>query len=55
MSEPLDASHRHFDERAPALKLDIPSLTVHHASGINFQTDAHSVHRHRSEKREQIF
>jgi hypothetical protein len=40
MSEPLDAPHRDFDERAPTLKLDIPSLTVHHVSGINFQTDA---------------
>jgi hypothetical protein len=55
MSEPLDTSHRDFDERAPTLKLDIPSLTVHHVSGISFQTDAHSVHRHRSEKQEQIF
>jgi hypothetical protein len=55
MSEPLQASHRDFDERPPTLKLDVPSLTVHHVSGIKFHTEAHSVHRHRSEKRERIF
>lgn len=55
MSEPLDASYPDFDGRPPTLKLDISSLTVHHVSGIKFQTEEHSVHRHRSEKREPIF
>ena len=55
MSEPLQASHRDFDERPPTLKSDVPSLTVHHVCGIKFQTEAHSVHRYRSEKRHQRF
>jgi hypothetical protein len=40
------------DERPPTLRLDASSLEVHQVSGIVFQTDAHSVHRHRFEKRE---
>ncbi len=55
LSEPLRAGPGAFDGRTPTLRLDVASLTVHHVSGIKFQTEKHSVHRHRSEKREQIF
>ena len=43
------------DDREATLKLDVSKLTVHHINRIKFQTQAHSVVRHRSEKREQKF
>ena len=55
VSESLRAGPEAFDGRTPTLRLDVASLTVHHVSGIKFQTEEHSVHRHRSENWEQIF
>jgi hypothetical protein len=44
-----------FDGRTVTLRLDISSLTVHHVSGITFETDVYPVRRHRSVKREEKF
>lgn len=44
-----------YERQEPVLKLDISNLQVHVVKGVEFQTESHSVHRHRSEKRESAF
>jgi hypothetical protein len=43
---------RDNDLREPTLRLDLNSLTVHCVTAARFETYSHTVHRHRSEKRE---
>lgn len=43
------------DSRAPALKLDPSSVTVHHIKGVSFTTYAFKVSRHRSKARKQKY
>ncbi|MCY4381807.1 MAG: RES family NAD+ phosphorylase [Nitrospinae bacterium] len=40
------------DLRKTTLRLDLESLAVHHVEGARYETEAHSVTRHRWEKRE---
>jgi hypothetical protein len=44
-----------YERQEPVLKLDISNLQVYVVKGVEFQTESHSVHRHRSEKRESAF
>jgi hypothetical protein len=39
-----------YDARAVTLRLDTGTLEVHHVQGVVFNTDSHSVRRHRSPK-----
>lgn len=39
------------DDRPSTLRIDTKSVTVHHVRAVSFQTDVHTVKRHRSEKR----
>ena len=56
LSEPLATPvSEGFDKREATLKLDVSTLTVHHINRIQFQTEAYSVVRHRSEKRKPKF
>lgn len=53
----ISASLYDYTEDGPDINywLDVSSLEVHQVSGITFQTESHSVHRHRFEKREPKF
>ena len=58
ISEVLDSSEPEeydYEGREPTLKLDISDLQVHEVKGIEFQTEPHSVHRHRAEKGKTAF
>jgi hypothetical protein len=50
LDQPMDTDYREM-----FLKLDISSLAVHHVGKIVFQTESHTVSRHRFEKRKQEF
>jgi hypothetical protein len=55
VSEALESStpEDYNDERRdPVLKLDISNLQVHVVKSVEFETDSHPVHRHRSEKKQ---
>jgi hypothetical protein len=56
-SEPLDAPplYAEYDDREPALKLDIKNLEVHHVNKIDVSTEKHTVKRYRLEKRDLKF
>lgn len=43
------------DNRLPALRLDVMTLTVHHVKSVTFDTQLFSVRRNRSEKRKAKF
>jgi hypothetical protein len=47
--------HERYDEREMTLKLDTETLEVHHVNSVRFETERHSVARHRFEKREPGF
>lgn len=58
VSEVLDSStpEDYDDERRePVLKLDISSLQVYVVRAVEFGSDSHPVHRHRSEKKDPPF
>ena len=49
--EPIDALEpEDYDVREPALRLDVATLQVHHVNRVKFETQPHSVFRHRLEK-----
>ncbi len=43
---------RSSDQREPSLKIDLPSVEVHHVSAVNFTDEKHSIHRHETEMSE---
>ena len=52
MDEP---AHEEYDPRGATLRLDTSTLQVHHIKSVTFETEPHTVFRHRSEKRERGF
>ena len=51
----LDPEDFYNEQREPVLKLDISSLQVHVVEAVEFKTKAHTVNRHRGEKKTRFF